>query len=301
MPKTLARHPNVDLVTVTVKVPDHYPPVMAAIAAGKHVYCEWPLGCSTDEALRILKRRKARAFATSSAAGQRAPAIAGARDLVATGYVGRVRAAKLAIVGTSGWGAAIDRAYQADWSNGANLFTITGGHCLDALCHCLGEFRDLDAFVVNQRDRIAIEGTVETVVKTSPDQIAVQGIVGDNTLVSFQLRSGMPRGTAFLFEIHGDEGDLALSAPSRASMQRQELRLQGGRGKDKDLADLAIPDTYRFVPETLDRAPRPITSAKSTRSLPRACAVGCLRAPASMRRSPAIACSIESSKLQRRD
>jgi predicted dehydrogenase len=36
----LAQHPDVDLVTVSVKVPDHYLPVMAAIEAGKHVYCE---------------------------------------------------------------------------------------------------------------------------------------------------------------------------------------------------------------------------------------------------------------------
>ena len=40
----MARDPNVDLVTVSVKVPDHYLPVMAAIEAGKHVYCEWPAG-----------------------------------------------------------------------------------------------------------------------------------------------------------------------------------------------------------------------------------------------------------------
>src|ERR1700756_863783 len=32
------QHPDVDLVTVSVKVPDHYRPVMAAIDAGKHVY-----------------------------------------------------------------------------------------------------------------------------------------------------------------------------------------------------------------------------------------------------------------------
>ena len=31
-PVRLARHPDVDLVTVSVKVPDHYRPVMAAIA-----------------------------------------------------------------------------------------------------------------------------------------------------------------------------------------------------------------------------------------------------------------------------
>ena len=47
-PAKLAQHPDVDLVTVSVKVPDHYAPVMAAIEAGKHVYCEWPLGRDTD-------------------------------------------------------------------------------------------------------------------------------------------------------------------------------------------------------------------------------------------------------------
>ena len=53
-PEKLAQHPDVDLVTVSVKVPDHYRPVMAAIEAGKHVYCEWPLGRDTDEAVRLL-------------------------------------------------------------------------------------------------------------------------------------------------------------------------------------------------------------------------------------------------------
>jgi predicted dehydrogenase len=49
----LAQHTDVDLVTVSVKVPDHYQPVIAAIEAGKHVYCEWPLGRNTDEAVRM--------------------------------------------------------------------------------------------------------------------------------------------------------------------------------------------------------------------------------------------------------
>src|SRR5437868_274101 len=49
----LAQHPDVNLVSVSVKVPDHYLPVMAAIEARKHVYCEWPLGRNTDEAIRM--------------------------------------------------------------------------------------------------------------------------------------------------------------------------------------------------------------------------------------------------------
>ena len=54
----LARHPDVDLVAVSVKVPDHYVSVMAAIDAGKHVYCEWPLGRNTEEAVRMLEAAK---------------------------------------------------------------------------------------------------------------------------------------------------------------------------------------------------------------------------------------------------
>jgi predicted dehydrogenase len=101
------------------------------------------------------------------------------------------------------------------------LLTITGGHTIDALCYCLGEFRELSALVVSQRDRIPVEETGELIAKTSPDQLVVNGIVDDGVVVSFQIRGGMNRGTAFLFEIHGEEGDLQLTATSRASMQRQ--------------------------------------------------------------------------------
>ena len=147
------------------------------------------------------------------------------------------------------WGPTIDRAYQADSANGANLLTITGGHTIDTLCHCLGEFRELAAFVVSQRDRIPLEETGALIAKTSPDQLVVNGIVGDGAVVSFQIRGGINRGTAFLFEIHGEEGDLQLTATSRASMQRQELNVKGARGDAKELAELPIPEKYLWVPQ----------------------------------------------------
>jgi predicted dehydrogenase len=129
------------------------------------------------------------------------------------------------------------------------LLTITGGHTIDALCYCLGEFRELAAFVVSQRSRIPLEETGEIIAKTSPDQLVVNGIVGDGTVVSLQIRGGMNRGTAFLFEIHGEDGDIQLTATSRASMQRQELNVKGARGDAKELAELPIPGKYRWVPE----------------------------------------------------
>ena len=92
----LAQHPDVDLVTVSVKVPDHYLPVMAAIEAGKHVYCEWPLGRNTDEAIRMrdAANRKDIRHAVGLQ-GQVSPAISYTKDLIADGYVGRVLSATM--------------------------------------------------------------------------------------------------------------------------------------------------------------------------------------------------------------
>jgi predicted dehydrogenase len=247
----LAQHTDVDLVTVSVKVPDHYLAVMAAIEAGKHVYCEWPLGRNTDEAIRMRDAADRKGIRHAvGLQGQVSPAINYTKDLIVDGYVGRVLSATM-IGCAPNWGPTIDRAYQADFANGANLLTITGGHTIDALCYCLGEFRELAALVVNQRDRIPLEETGELIAKTVPDQVVVNGIVGEGAAVSFQIRGGMNRGTAFLFEIHGEEGDLQLTATSRASMQRQELRVKGARGDAKELAELPIPVKYRWVPEGL--------------------------------------------------
>jgi predicted dehydrogenase len=136
----LARHPGVDLVTVTVKVPDHYRPVMAAIDAGKHVYCEWPLGRNTAEAQQMLDAAERKGVRHAvGLQGQWSPTIDYVRDLVTDGYVGKVLTATL-IGCAPNWAARLDRAYQADSENGANLMTITGGHQIDALCHCLGSF-----------------------------------------------------------------------------------------------------------------------------------------------------------------
>jgi len=244
----LAQHPDVDLVTVCVKVPDHLTPVMAAIDAGKHVYSEWPLGRNTAEAKQMLDAAESKGLRHAvGLQGRVSPSINYVRDLIAEGFIGKPLAATL-LVNAANWGATLDRAYQAEFTNGANLVTITGGHNLDALCYCLGEFRELSAFAVSQRDRIPLEGTGELIAKDVPDQLVVCGMVGDGTVVSAQVRGGMRRGHEFLFEIHGSEGDLALAATMRASTQRQELTVQGARGTAKDLADMPVPAKYRWVP-----------------------------------------------------
>src|SRR5207244_12333547 len=56
----LVNSSSVDVVAVTVKVPYHLELAMAALNAGKAVYCEWPLGNGLEEAqtLAALGKKK---------------------------------------------------------------------------------------------------------------------------------------------------------------------------------------------------------------------------------------------------
>src|SRR6201996_5114816 len=51
----LVTSPEVDAVAITVKVPEHGQLVRAALAAGKHVFCEWPLGVGLDQAAGLAE------------------------------------------------------------------------------------------------------------------------------------------------------------------------------------------------------------------------------------------------------
>lgn len=246
----MARHPDVDLVTVSVKVPEHFKPVMAAIEAGKHIYSEWPLGRTTQEAVQMYEAaEKKGVFHVVGLQGQVSAAVNYAKDLVADGYVGRVCAATM--VGSApSLGPSVEAAYVADIASGANMLTITSGHQLDAFCYCLGEFRELSAFMLTQRDQILDAATGKMVPKNTPDQVMVNGIIGADIAATFQMRAGSVRGTEFMFEIHGDKGDLLLTSTlPGASMQRQELRLRGGRESDKSIADMPIPEKYHWAPK----------------------------------------------------
>src|SRR6267378_7047349 len=54
----LVNSPAVDVVAVTVKVPYHLELASAALAAGKSVYCEWPLGKGVKEAAALAALAK---------------------------------------------------------------------------------------------------------------------------------------------------------------------------------------------------------------------------------------------------
>jgi predicted dehydrogenase len=52
-PYKMVQHPDVDLVSICVRVPFHHQLGMAALNAGKHLYCEWPLAATTEQAQQM--------------------------------------------------------------------------------------------------------------------------------------------------------------------------------------------------------------------------------------------------------
>src|SRR5467141_4721072 len=206
-PCKMVQHPDVDLVSICVRVPFHHQLGMAALNAGKHLYCEWPLAATTEQAQQmrdLAVRKRSHHMAGLQARGARA--FNRVRDLVADGYVGKVLSCTM-IVSTPTWGTEFthDWAYMADRSNGNTLLTSLGGHSIDALCFCLGEFKELSSVVANQRQRVKIAETGETIQMTAPDQVLLSGVLQSGAVASVHLKGGTANGTGFLFEIHGTE------------------------------------------------------------------------------------------------
>src|SRR5436853_5066025 len=87
----LVIQPDIDVVAVTVKVPHHRELVSAALAAGKAVYCEWPLGRNLDEARTMAALAAEQGVRTVvGLQARQAPAIEFVQDLLSDGYVGEV-------------------------------------------------------------------------------------------------------------------------------------------------------------------------------------------------------------------
>jgi predicted dehydrogenase len=236
----LVAQPDIDVVAVTVKVPHHRELVSAALAAGKAVYCEWPLGRDLDDAraMAVLAAEQGMRTVVGLQARQ-APAIEFVQQLLRDGYVGEVLSTTMVGLSIPGDVVGQPNAYMLDKTNGANLLTVPFGHSLDILNYVLGEFADLSAVSDVRRPLITIEETGEQIVKTAADQIAVIGTLRSGATASVHIREAVAGGTGFLWEINGTEGTLRITADA-ALPEIFPLTVAGAQGRNEP-AELVVP------------------------------------------------------------
>jgi predicted dehydrogenase len=256
----MAQHPQVDLLVIAINVPSHYDALMAAFAAGKHVYCEWPLGVRRDQT-RELAEAAERAGVRHMVGLQTraAPAINRLRDLVADGYVGEVLSANLyASASELGTEVAQDRVWACDLTGSEHPLTVATGHCLDTIRYCLGGYREFFGTVATQYPEQTVIETGQKVARNVPDQIVLNGTLQSGAIVSAHIQDGTHHATPLRFEISGREGTLRVSSDARGGIQMVPLRLQGARRKDGaglELRDIPIPESYRSAPAAVRSSP----------------------------------------------
>ncbi|OCC22607.1 hypothetical protein MB02_15890 [Croceicoccus estronivorus] len=230
----LVTHPDVDLVAVCVLAPHHYDIARAALAAGKHVYCEWPLAFTVEQAEELAAMATDRGLkAMIGLHLNGAPALRHAAQLVTDGFIGTMQDVNLHVRVPG----SITRT-MATRSSGTHLLSIYGGHLLGALTSHFAPIIDWSA-----RGAIHLPPYDETglpCTRDAPDHVLIQGELANGSLFSLDLGSMSMAGMGSHWRIGGTEGTIQLHSAAADMPAMEALTISGGRLGD-DIRPLGIP------------------------------------------------------------
>jgi predicted dehydrogenase len=237
--------PEIDAVAVVVRVPSHYAPTKAALEAGKHVYCEWPLGRTTAEAVELAALAKANQRVTAVGVQARVnPALMHMKEQVEAGFVGDVLAIHVSLLREGVLSRPSHRTWQRDVELGANTLTIAAGHTVDAMRFVAGDFSRLSAVVATQAKQWLDTGSGTWLDVTSPDNVLLSGYLADGAVASVHVGAIPFAGSGYRMEIYGREGTLV--ATGEDSPQLGKVFLHGAKRGDK-LAPMPVPERFTLA------------------------------------------------------
>ncbi len=220
-PFAMIRDDRVDLVTISVKVPAHYELVLAALDAGKAVYCEAPLGRTEDMVSTVGSLHTAIGLQ-----GRLNPTVRRAVQLIRSGNIGRPLNARIVSaapgIGRPELPSTLD--YLNKTSSGTNLLTISAG--LDIVDMVLGPIVEVDARTEILWPSIKLTDTGDESLRQTPDHVDVLGKTRSGCIFTAHISGGLgPEDARFSFEIRGSEGWLSLSGGHSYRFQAGDLKL----------------------------------------------------------------------------
>jgi predicted dehydrogenase len=222
---------NVDLVDVTTPPDSHMEMSIAALDAGKHVFCEKPIAVNAREAAAMAEagRRGAERGLVSVVNHELRylPIRRQIRRLVAEGYIGKPQFVVAAIHVGYGTDPGMEPYYwgwlsKADMGGGALMSMFS--HHIDLLRFCFGEIDDVTgrtSTLITERPVLGFEyrdgdpigPDTETFgvrpVETD-DTATLQGVIGDGALLSVTGSWSLQHPSGMRLEAYGDQGSLQL-------------------------------------------------------------------------------------------
>lgn len=249
----MAAQPDIDIVAVVVRVPSHREVVMAALDAGKHVYCEWPLGANLAEAGEMAALARAKGVVTAvGLQGRHDPSLAYIKELYDEGWLGDLLSVNVTMFGSGALERHSSGAWMGETSNGATFMSIAGGHTIDYIAYCFGPLADVSATVATQVRQWHLVDTGETVDVDAPDNVLINGTLASGGLLSFYAAAVPFNGTGWRMEAYGSTGAIIASTP--VMPQITPIALVGAQG-DEPLAELPVPERLRVVPAGVPEGP----------------------------------------------
>jgi predicted dehydrogenase len=220
-PEDLANDANVDLVVCCVRVDRHHHLALPALEAGKSVFVEWPLASNLAQAEEMLAAAKASGSKTFVGLQARAGAVVQKiKELVGTKAIGDLVSSTLTLaLGIPGDTNPTTMDYLNDKTTGANLFSIFGGHSIDAMLYSLGGVDQVSAHLSTRWPEVKIinaDGTFNrTINRNVPDHISVRATLAKSGApLSVNIRNGraFPNTPNFAWNILGTKGEIRITS-----------------------------------------------------------------------------------------
>ncbi len=210
--KALVAHPAIDAVCVCAPNHLHYPMVMAAIRAGKHVYCEKPLAANEQEANAIVETLSGQKLVHQIVFNNRfLPATMRARQLIQDGRIGRVLNFRASYLHAGSVDPKRPIGWKQDSQFAGGVLLDLGTHVLDLMRSLLGDYCRVMAksqIILPQRPNRAGE-MVDIEAEDSFLMLAemMDGSLG--TLEATKVATGS--NDELRFEIHGELGAIRFN------------------------------------------------------------------------------------------
>lgn len=232
----LLERPNLHCLYVSSHPRHHYPLVMAALSAGKHVLCEPPLGLTVAEAQAMGEAAARRKVLLGVHYQRRAdPAVQQARTLLTDGAIGDLLGAR--VLNTQ-----LLQPHQQTWRlkrNGGGVLLSRTSHDIDILRYLL-------------QDEVAESFATQTPTILSEES----GGVEENVLVTVQMQRShlaahlhdsffIPHQPT-LIELYGSTGILQIQHWAEDQQDSRLLLLRNGQTESITLAHHHSPD-WRLI------------------------------------------------------
>jgi len=205
-----------DISVVDICTPNylHREQVIAALNAGKHVYCDKPLAMNAAEAAEIVQLAKSTGLTCQMTFHTRfCPAILRAKQLADEGFLGEIVSFRGVFLhsGYTDPDRPISWRLQMEKSGGGALIDL-GSHLIDLMRYLIGDFKSVQANMRTLiKERPVSKGSAEKVPVTVDDHAILQLETTNGTLGTIEA-SRIATGTNddLRFEIHGTRGAISF-------------------------------------------------------------------------------------------